>query len=680
MLNTQVSKGIGGNIEFSLALFNEKTLEIEIPYLFQGEDLVASSSTTPLGPGPISYVIANRQPLMLIKDADQKARTLGIKMNEKPFKSWLGVPLIINGKVIGVISILDEEREGAFSENDLHLFNTLAPQIAIAIHNSQLLSEMQQTLKTLEQERFLLNTWLANTPDFAYFKDAEGRYMRVSKAYADHLGFTQAGQLIGQIDVESQISEEGQRSLEEDQEIIKSGSPKLKVVQKRISKDGLESWTSNNKFPMLDQSGQTKGLLAIGSDISELMEAEQLLRQRSQQIRTAAEIARDSASTLQVDELLQKSVNMIRDRFGFYHSSIFLLDPLNEFAILRELTGEAGARMKAANHKLAVGSKSIVGQSTYLCQPVVVNDVTRDNTYYPNPLLPDTCSELAIPLIVGGKVLGALDVQSIRINSFLPEDIQILQILADQLAIAVFNGNLFAQAQENLAEHRLLHQITTAATSAISLDEALATTVSGMQTALGGDHVSVFFPNGSDDLIVRAAAGYKNIDINTVHFKFGEGAIGLAALEKRPVLITNAITDLHYVAIDNDTRSQLAVPILYSDTLLGVLNIENTSPAAYDENDQEILGALGNSLGAIISNARLLEEIRKQVDRQRQLYEITSKLRRSADIHSILETSAVEISKVARATRAHIEILTDEAELPDMTTKSNGNNGKEVLE
>ena len=371
---------------------------------------------------------------------------------------------------------------------------------------------------------------------------------------------------------------------------------------------------------------------------------------------------------------------MIRDRFGFYHSSIFLLDPLNEFAILRKSTGEAGARMKAANHKLAVGSKSIVGQSTYLCKPVVVNDVTRDNTYYPNPLLPDTCSELAIPLIVGGKVLGALDVQSIRINSFLPEDIQILQILADQLAIAVFNGNLFAQAQENLAEHRLLHQITTAATSAISLDEALATTVSGMQTALGGDHVSVFFPNGNDDLIVRAAAGYKNIDLNTVHFKFGEGAIGLAALEKRPVLITNAITDSHYVAIDNDTRSQLAVPILYSDTLLGVLNIENTSPAAYDENDQEILGALGNSLGAIISNARLLEEIRKQVDRQRQLYEITSKLRRSADIHSILETSAIEISKVVRATRAHIEILTDEAELPDMTTKTNGNNGKEVLE
>jgi PAS domain S-box-containing protein len=679
VLYAQISKSVGGNIEFSLSLFDEKLFQIETPYLYRGEELV-SISPKPFGSGPISYVIVNHQALLIVKDAEQKARALGIKPSGKPFKSWLGVPLFVSGKVIGVMSILDEEREEAFSENDLHLFNALAPQIAITIHNAQLLSEMQQTLKDLELERYLLNTWLVNTPDFVYFKDAEGKYLRVSKSYAKRLGLEQAEQLIGHLDVELERKDDGRLVQQEDQEIFSSGSPKLRVVKKEVTKDGIEIWTLNNKIRMVDQTGQPAGIFATGSDISESVEAEQLSQQRSQQIRTAAEIARDTASTLQVDDLLQKSVNMIRDRFGFYHASIFLLDPLNEYAILRESTGEAGARMKAGNHKLAVGSKSIVGQATQLSEHVVVNDVTRDNTYYPNPLLPDTRSELAIPLMVGNTVLGALDVQSIRVNAFLPEDIQILQILADQLAIAVFNGNLFAQAQENLAEHRLLHQITTAATSASSLEEALATTVGGLQTALGGDQVSVFFPSGSDDLIVRAAAGYENIDLSSTHFKYGEGAVGLAALEKRPILISNAITDSRYVAIDNNTRSQLAVPILYSDTLLGVLNIEKPISAAYDENDQEILGALGNSLGAIISNARLLEEIRKQVDRQRQLYEITSKIRRSADIQSILETSAVEISKVVHAKRAHIEITTNETIEPDSPTKHNGDNGKEVLE
>ncbi|MDR3577077.1 MAG: GAF domain-containing protein [Anaerolineaceae bacterium] len=559
----------------------------------------------------------------------------------------------------------------------LQPFSNLVEVVNSTLERLNISQDLQQTMKALDQEKFLLNAWLANTADFVYFKDSEGKYMRVSKAYANHLGIDQPDLLIGKVDVESQISEQDQLALQEDQEIIQSNSPKLRVIKKNTDSDGVEIWTLNNKFPLLDQNGQPMGIFATASDISESMKSEQLSRQRSQQIRTAAEIARDSASTLQVDDLLQKSVNMIRDRFGFYHASIFLLDALNEFAILRESTGEAGARMKAANHKLAVGSKSIVGQSTQRCEPVVVNDVTQDNTYYPNPLLPDTRSELAIPLMVGSKVVGALDVQSTLTNAFLPEDIQTLQILADQLAIAVYNGNLFAQAQENLIEHRLLHQITTAATSAISLDEALATTVSGLQTALGGDHVAIFFPSGSDELIVRASAGYKDIDLTNRQFKFGEGAIGLAASEKRPILITNALTDSRYTAIDADTRSQLAVPILYSDTLLGVLNIEKPQPAGYDENDQEILGALGNSLGAIISNARLLEEIRKQVDRQRQLYEITGKLRRSPDIHSILETSAIEISKVVHAARAHIEILTDTTVSPELTTRPNG---KEVLE
>ena len=153
--------------------------------------------------------------------------------------------------------------------------------------------------------------------------------------------------------------------------------------------------------------------------------------------------------------LLANSVNLIRDRFGFYHASIFLLDRMGEFALLRESTGEVGAQMKERGHHLAVGSQSIVGQVLLRKKEWVVNNVQQEPLYFANPLLPETRSELAIPLIVGERILGVVDVQSRQENAFMENEVKILRILADQLAIAVWNSILFGQNQETLAQHRL---------------------------------------------------------------------------------------------------------------------------------------------------------------------------------------------------------------------------------
>ena len=147
---------------------------------------------------------------------------------------------------------------------------------------------------------------------------------------------------------------------------------------------------------------------------------------------------------MDVEVTLNRLVNLIKERFNFYHASIFLLDPLGKFATLRESTGEAGAQLKATGHKLAVGSPSIVGQATGKGQPVVIGDVTQEANYYANPLLPDTRSEMAIPMKIGEQVLGALDVQSTAFNAFSQEDINVLQILANQTAIAIQNEDLFS--------------------------------------------------------------------------------------------------------------------------------------------------------------------------------------------------------------------------------------------
>ena len=146
--------------------------------------------------------------------------------------------------------------------------------------------------------------------------------------------------------------------------------------------------------------GKPEFFVALANQVAAVLHNAHLLeesRSRTLQLETAAEIARDISGSLNLDELLAKAVGFIRERFDFYHASIFLLDAAGEFALIREATGEAGAQMKRVGHKLAVGSKSIVGYVAGQGEPLVVNDTAKDATYFANPLLPATRAEAALP-------------------------------------------------------------------------------------------------------------------------------------------------------------------------------------------------------------------------------------------------------------------------------------------
>lgn len=387
-------------------------------------------------------------------------------------------------------------------------------------------------------------------------------------------------------------------------------------------------------------------------------------QQRAIQLETTAEIARDISGSLNLDELLIKAVNFVRERFDFYHASIFLHDLPGEFAIIREATGEAGAQMKRAGYKIGIGSKSIVGFVSSRGEQLVVNDTTKDATYYANPLLPDTRSEAAIPLKVGERILGAMDVQSTKPYAFSTDNLRSLQILADQLAVAVVNTELFAETQEHLSQHRLLHHITTTAASGKTLEEALEGAVNGLQVTLGGDRVMILLADREKRLLeVKASTGYAE-DVASLKFAIGSGVTGWVAAHKRPLRVRDTAEDPRYVQISSNTRSELAVPLIYRNELLGVLNVESEQIDAYNENDEEMLGTLGGSLAAIIANARLVEQIRIQAERERLIYEVTSKIRRSTDIQSILMTTASELTRItgARYARIHVKPVNDPSE------------------
>jgi PAS domain S-box-containing protein len=176
------------------------------------------------------------------------------------------------------------------------------------------------------------------------------------------------------------------------------------------------------------------------------------LARRTIQLQVAAEVARDVTSAGNLDDLLSRSANLIQERFGFDHAGIFLVGEQGKYAILKAATGEAGRQMLAKNHRLRMGKEGIVGYVTGSGEPRIALDVGKDAVHFDNPLLPDTRSEMALPLQVGERIIGALDVQSNREAAFDEEDIKTLQLMADQLAAAIEKTRLFERAQAVLEE------------------------------------------------------------------------------------------------------------------------------------------------------------------------------------------------------------------------------------
>ncbi|HET9908845.1 MAG TPA: GAF domain-containing protein, partial [Anaerolineales bacterium] len=176
------------------------------------------------------------------------------------------------------------------------------------------------------------------------------------------------------------------------------------------------------------------------------------------------------------------------------------------------------------------------------------------------------------------------------------------------------------------------------------------------QVTLGGDRVSILLVDREKKFLdVRAAVGYAN-EVYEMRIPIGDGVTGWVAAHRRTLRINNVLQDTRYIEGSPNTRSEIAIPLLYRSELLGILNVESEQLSAYAESDEELLGTLGGSLAAIIANARLLEQIRAQAERERVLFEITDKIRRTTDMETILTTTVSELTRVVGANRAKIKV------------------------
>jgi GAF domain-containing protein/HAMP domain-containing protein len=179
---------------------------------------------------------------------------------------------------------------------------------------------------------------------------------------------------------------------------------------------------------------------------------ESQVAERTAQLAAVNEVGRAASAILDPDELIEKVVNLITDRLGHYYSALFIVEPTGKWAELQSATGEAGRVLRESRHRLEVGGRSMVGTAIDQKQACIALDIGEEPVRFDNPILPYTHSEIALPLIVGNRVLGALDVQSTKQEAFGRQDVETLQNMASQVAIALENARLFQETRERLQE------------------------------------------------------------------------------------------------------------------------------------------------------------------------------------------------------------------------------------
>jgi len=328
------------------------------------------------------------------------------------------------------------------------------------------------------------------------------------------------------------------------------------------------------------------------------------LELRTRYLEATAAVAREAASLFgDPGTMLTRVVNLISERFGFYHAGLFLLDPAREWAELRAASSEGGQRMLARQHRLRVGAQGLVGAVAASGLAHRALNVGDEATFFDNPDLPETRSETVLPLRSRGQVIGVLDVQSKLTGAFSVQDESVLQSLADQVAVAIDNARLYRQAEESIeAERRVRGQIVGEAWRALSQEE-------GQLGYLG---------NSSG---VRPAG-------EIWHPEMGQAlATGQAAQ-----------------SLEDGAR--VAIPIQIGDRVIAVVDgRKRGEQATWSEEETSALQALGDELSAAMERSRLYRETRRSAAREQALGEITANLARSLDIEGVLQTVVRELGQ-----------------------------------
>lgn len=336
------------------------------------------------------------------------------------------------------------------------------------------------------------------------------------------------------------------------------------------------------------------------------------LTRKTEQLRATSYIARKTAELQDLSSLLNTVAQLVTDQFGFYHTGIFLINESGNQVVLQAASSEGGQRMVERGHSLSVGTQGIVGYVAAQKKPRIALDVGSDAVFFNNPDLPLTRSEVALPLVVRNRILGVLDIQSDKPQAFNPDDIDVLQTLSDQIAIAIENTRLLDETQAAIMQLEALTSMRT--------EEAW------------------------------------NQKLRDHERAFTYTPLGLRA-EKIPLNTSNAIS----------------APIILRGRKIGNISIARKGDGKWTRLDEGLLEEVAGQVGLAVDNIRLLEEATQRARQEQAVGKLAAQFSQSLDLDTLLQTAARELGQLPDVSEVSVFIgqADEQTSQPAQQTKRN---------
>ena len=420
----------------------------------------------------------------------------------------------------------------------------------------------------------------------------------------------------------------------------------------------LIQWLFNSSLTGAVREAEEKRVEAVRSQalleerMAELATAGALLQRRALQFQTAAQVCHAITPLLDLEELVQEVVDRVCDRFDFYYTGLLLIDESGRWVALQAGTGEAGPRMVAQGYRLGVESNSVVSRCVASSQARIAVDIASAQARLGsvaasaepggrgvhldgavdivqiNPLLPETRSELALPLLSHGRVIGVLDIHSAKREAFSEEDVTALQMMADQVTAVIENALMFAETQARLAEMEELEQ----------------SLVREQRSRLRPGRVTPLYERTRPD--VPSLGDEIQLEIEQ-------------AMARREMIVQSDTGDGAGQAPSTGSgQAALVAPISLRGQVIGALGLQEMEGGRQWTDDEiALIEAIADQMALAIENARLIEATQRRAERERLIAEISARVRASLDPDTILKTTVQELGRVLGAERTLVEIV-----------------------
>ncbi|MEN8172390.1 MAG: GAF domain-containing protein [Chloroflexota bacterium] len=574
------------------------------------------------------------------------------------------LPSIVVSDVMGEDVAVASMKAGADDYLIKGQYSHLIPAVESALSSAKVRANKVGVDEALRFNEQRYRTLIENSP-LAIVVYHEMGIAYVNQVCVDLAGAASADDLIGRSPLDF-IHPDHHDLVREHMDLASSsGLPPVEEILIRVDGDTFNAEIVSSP---IDFQGQP-AILSIISNITERHQSEKelenfthSLEHRAMQLQVAAEVARDTARFIDLEQLLNRAVNLLQRRFGFYFAGIYFVEENNPYAVLAAATGDAGEAMLADQHKLRIGDVGIVGHVAASGKPRIAPNVNKDTKYLTNPSLPDTRSEMALPLMVGDETIGVIDVQSQEENAFGQDDLQILKILADQIAIAIENARLFEVEFAARERTEALREAAQLINSTLSLDQIIETVLEQLGRVLPYDSGCVITLD-DNQAIVRAGLGYEKFSdaapVSSFMFDLEDETVGHVLRTGKPLMLDNTNQDARWVTtpISGHVNSWLGVPLLARDQTIGLLSLDRVSEQGFSDQEIEVAQIFALHSAAAIDNARLFEAVETraaELETERRylgmLYDISKSIVLSTDPHHILQQAVKLICQVLSGT------------------------------